>query len=166
MAKKFKLVYEDNGIIKGSYSGIPSKKDEALIERAVLEGTKPVPPAPGPSPEPEVDNEKVMQELHDCLEFIMREEGNVNRVFEFKNCTYRLLKDMWESLDSGYVKEFMIDNYGINFFMEHDFNFNLNIPGEIEATSELSFEFVGGDNTYFEVSIETDTETGDSRVFA
>lgn len=50
MSKKFKLVYEDSGIIKGSYSGIPAKSDEALIERAVLEGTKPVPPAPAPGP--------------------------------------------------------------------------------------------------------------------
>ena len=57
MSKKFKLVYEDNGVIKGSYSGIPSKDDVSLIERAVLDGSKPIPPAPqpGPTPEPEID---------------------------------------------------------------------------------------------------------------
>ena len=48
--KQFSLVYEDNGVLKGSYSGIPSKNDTALIERAILEGTKPAPqPVPGPS---------------------------------------------------------------------------------------------------------------------
>jgi len=167
MAKKFKLVYEDNGVIKGSYSGIPGKEDVSLIEREVLEGTKPVQPAPEPTPEPEYDNEKVMQELHDCLEFIMREEGNVDRVFEFKNCTYRLLKEMWESLDGNEVQEFIINILGINLFMEQDFNFslNLNTSNEAELTSEHSFDFVDDTTTtYFCASIETDAETGDSRV--
>ena len=49
MAKKFKVVYEDNGIIKGSYSGIPGKADQELIEKAVLEGSKSA-PAPQPAP--------------------------------------------------------------------------------------------------------------------
>ena len=59
MSKKFKLVYEQNGTIKGSYTGLPEKDDVDLIERAVLEGTKPVPsPTPGPGPAP-VGNKEI-----------------------------------------------------------------------------------------------------------
>ena len=46
MAKKFKLVYDQKGDLKGSYTGIPSTNDPVLIERAVLDGEK----APAPKP--------------------------------------------------------------------------------------------------------------------
>jgi len=47
MSKQFKLVYENEGELKGSYSGIPNSKDGNLIEREALEGKKPVtPPTP------------------------------------------------------------------------------------------------------------------------
>ena len=46
MAKKFKLVYDQKGTLKGSYTGIPGDKDPVLIERAILEGEK----APDPKP--------------------------------------------------------------------------------------------------------------------
>ena len=36
--KKFKLVYEKEGELKGSYSGIPANDDADVIKRAVLEG--------------------------------------------------------------------------------------------------------------------------------
>lgn len=53
MSKQFKLVYEKDGIVKGNYEGVPAGKDAPLIERAVLEGKKPVTPAPvPPGPEP------------------------------------------------------------------------------------------------------------------
>ena len=52
--KAYKLVYEDQGVLKGSYSGIPSKEDAPLIERAVLEGKKPA-PAPTPVPTGTID---------------------------------------------------------------------------------------------------------------
>ena len=44
--KKFKLIYEKNGAIYGSYSGKVTANDVLLIERAVLEGSKV--PAPRP----------------------------------------------------------------------------------------------------------------------
>jgi len=50
MSKKFNLVYDNKGTIKGSYSGIPGDGDISLIEREVLEGSKPVPPTPAPTP--------------------------------------------------------------------------------------------------------------------
>lgn len=58
--KKFKLVYEKDGILKGSNTGIPADTDTDLIERAVLEGSKPV-PAPGPGDEltPEAQEELI-----------------------------------------------------------------------------------------------------------
>ena len=53
MGKKFRLVYEKDGVIRGSYSGIATDNDVELIERAVLEGSKPAPaPTPGPGPKP------------------------------------------------------------------------------------------------------------------
>ena len=54
MEKKFKLVYENGGQIKGSYSGIKGKNDADLIERAVLEGSKKPAPTPGPQPTGEI----------------------------------------------------------------------------------------------------------------
>lgn len=51
MSKKFNLVYDSKGTLKGSYSGVPGKDDVSLIERAVLEGSKPQPePTPGIDP--------------------------------------------------------------------------------------------------------------------
>ena len=44
--KKFKLVYDKEGTLTGSYSGIPANDDVELIERAVLDGSK------DPEPEP------------------------------------------------------------------------------------------------------------------
>jgi len=66
MAKKYKLVYEDQGVIKGSYSGIPSKDDAELIPRDVLEGKK---PAPKPQPEPTGTIEITENGLIDVKEF-------------------------------------------------------------------------------------------------
>ena len=44
--KQYKLVYEKEGELKGSYSGIPANDDTDVIKRAVLEGKEdPVTPA-------------------------------------------------------------------------------------------------------------------------
>jgi len=37
---RYKLIYEKNGSIYGSHTGIPNENDVLLIERAVLEGLK------------------------------------------------------------------------------------------------------------------------------
>ena len=44
--KKFKLVYDNQGTITGSYSGIPANDDVALIDRAVLDGEEEPAPVP------------------------------------------------------------------------------------------------------------------------
>ena len=44
--KKFKLVYDNQGTITGSYSGIPANDDVALIEKTVLEGEEEPTPVP------------------------------------------------------------------------------------------------------------------------
>lgn len=44
--KKFKLVYEKQGTLTGSYSGIPANDDVALIDRAVLDGEEEPAPVP------------------------------------------------------------------------------------------------------------------------
>lgn len=44
--KKFKLVYEKQGTITGSYSGIPANDDVALIDKAVLDGEEEPAPVP------------------------------------------------------------------------------------------------------------------------
>lgn len=38
MSKQFKLVYENAGELKGSYTGIPANNDVDVIKRTVLEG--------------------------------------------------------------------------------------------------------------------------------
>lgn len=47
--ERYKLVYENSGMIRGSRTGIPAEQDVDIIERAVLEGLKdPTPMPPGP----------------------------------------------------------------------------------------------------------------------
>ena len=47
MSKQFKLVYENAGELKGSYTGIPANDDVDVIKRTVLEGKEdPTPVGP------------------------------------------------------------------------------------------------------------------------
>lgn len=63
MAKKFKLVYDQKGDIKGSYTGIPNADDPVIIERATLDGEK----APDPKP---VGEKKIVENgKHDVVAF-------------------------------------------------------------------------------------------------
>jgi len=68
MSKKFNLVYDSKGTLKGSYSGIPGKDDVSLIERAVLDGSK-----PAPSPSGGVDTNYITHWLDDG-------DGNIFRM--------------------------------------------------------------------------------------
>ena len=106
MAKKFKLVYEDNGIIKGSYTGIPAKSDEALIERAVLEGTKPVPPAPEPGPTPEEPIEVSIDEFMNVLESLCISEEYLLEYDQDYVCriTGTDLVNKFADLDTGIIQ--------------------------------------------------------------
>ena len=46
MSKQFKLVYENAGELKGSYTGIPANDDVDVIKRTVLEGKESAPVGP------------------------------------------------------------------------------------------------------------------------
>lgn len=63
MAKKFKLVYDQKGDIKGSYTGIPNADDPIIIERATLDGEK------APAPKPAGEKKIVNNGKHDVAAF-------------------------------------------------------------------------------------------------
>lgn len=72
MSKKFKLVYESEGYLKGSYSGIPSKNDEKIVERAVLEGSK-----SQPEPTPSIDPAELAKKIIlNYIEFNKHDDTN------------------------------------------------------------------------------------------
>jgi len=198
MAKKFKLVYEDNGTIKGSYSGIPSKNDPELIDRAALEGLEPAPvPEPtgsieitengeydvkkfasakvnvGEEPDPEpIDWEtewRIINDFRSCLEVVAFGGTNVNETFEFTNCPYIWLEEIWTSFDTEAINRFIIclpagpeEETAGKLQIKDNLTFKLNLKshiGEAEATSENSFDFLNNG-----IFVETDAETGDSRI--
>jgi len=165
MAKKFKLVYEEKGGIKGSYSGFPGKEDTYLIEKEVLEGTKE--PSPTPSPDEPVDNEKSLAEFKTCLEEVASisidtDDIKINKIFKFKNFDYYRLGNIWTELDTEAVKQIqqcLPESPDPEYTGKLHLNYTgtLTPYGTAEATSENSFDFF-----CTSVSIETDAETGDS----
>ena len=165
MSKKFKLVYEDNGVIKGSYSGIPAKSDASLIERSVLEGSK-----PAPTPDEPIDNEKSFEALKQFIEYIVlledKKSYKAEKIFNFKNCPFSSMDEFWINLDAESVQ-------WIHTFIEQEamlleFNCSMTLPAY--ASSENSLTFFNVANSYAEptsycsISWETDAETGDSWV--
>ena len=76
--KKFKLVYEKDGFLKGSNTGIPADADADLIEIAVLEGSKPVPPAPAPGPAPHGNIEITTTEKVDVANYATAQVVDAN----------------------------------------------------------------------------------------
>lgn len=147
MSKRFKLVYEDNGMIKGSYSGIPSKGDVNLIERATLEGTKPVPPAPEPEPTPEelVDNEKSAQELYKCFEEIVSalvddtvSELNIDRTFKFKDASFNYLAEVFTGLEAE-TFDYLFYNSKPGGAFSLDFEFSMHTPAVLVEHPDKDF---------------------------
>ena len=189
--KAFRLVYGDKeGVIKGSYTGIPGKDDPALIERDVLEGGKKAEPtipepteeititengeydvkayasakvtvtAPEPDPEPEVDNEQSLEDAKTCLERLLSE-------------------DISESFEEQFrFKDFSCEDFADLLCTLDDEAFNLLslkigagcVTLETELTTRVSADALDEYNLSLipgiDVVREMDAETGDSRITA
>lgn len=165
MSKKFKLVYEDKGIIKGSYTGIPADGDEALIERAILEGSKPVPPAPEPGPSPEEPIEVSIDEFISVLESLCISEEYPLEYDQDYVChvTGTDLVNRFEDLDADFLKWFIEDcaTPWISVFgwdLEQLAENALGVAGILGEYSPKEIKY----GPLFGFSVETDTETGDS----
>ena len=169
MKKRYKLIYEDDDKLKGSYSGIPAKDDPALIDVAVLDGSEPVKPEPKPEP---IDNAASIHALKEALE--LAAEGNaVDAEFEFDRCDFQLFQEMWDSFDYEAFLRLMSDG-GTTLQIRHEGAISLPVGGSFYPASENSVDVVdsmhefdsrgNGYSMQYSVSLEVDAETGDVRL--
>jgi len=70
--KPYKLIYEEDGLIKGSYDKFSHPDDVVIVERALIEGKKapvPVDPEGTPATEAQTLTPEVQQQLMEEEEF-------------------------------------------------------------------------------------------------
>ena len=150
--KKFKLVYEKEGELKGSYSGIPANDDADVIKRTVLEGKEdPVAPT-----DPTALYHKLVP-----LDFGEATPSGTEKVYEMSIDAETIM-----SLHSSYItasfrityedREYVVISYG---FDEEGIKL-INLV-DIYADDPNAEEH----NTFDLIRVETDADTGDSQVF-
>ncbi len=152
--KQYKLVYEKEGELKGSYSGIPANDDTDVIKRAVLEGKEdPVTPT---------DPTEIYHKLvpFDLGETVFNAEDNH---YHFDESVYLTINDIIElSVNADYHcpfrfiyndKEYIIVAYDT---VEEDYYKNLNNLVDIYADDPSAEEH----NTFDSIICEIDAEVG------
>lgn len=167
-SKKFKLVYNKDGVITGSYSGIPGSEDVELIERAVLDGSK----EPSPEPEPEPAEEITLEEFKAMLESLYCDEPEY--ILDYNkdyvcHANSSVITEMWESFDSElvvHVIEDMVNNHWFSYDgyqvigVHEDYVYQINADLQLISVNYGTVEQVPA----YSISVETDAETGDSRI--
>ena len=166
--KQFKLVYENAGELKGSYTGIPADDDTDVIKRAVLEGKED--PAPTPEPEP-VDPSPIIDAVTydfgianwsdewnayvcsiepEAFIKIVDLAGTDNISFPFKVT----IKNEQEDIESTHV---IISYYGL-YSMEDQYML-YNMQDVLVDDPDLTVQ-----TTFDRLAVESAAETGDSAV--
>lgn len=154
--KQYKLVYEKEGELKGSYSGIPANNDADVIKRTILEGKEdPVTPA-----DPTTLYHKLVP-----LDFGETTPSGTEKVYDMAAAT-AVVWDIYNDLITTAFrftyegKEYIVISYENGEVVSEGEARLINLV-DIYADDPTAEEH----NTFESIDIETDAETGDSRVY-
>ena len=162
--KQFKLVYENAGELKGSYTGIPADDDTDVIKRAVLEGKE----DPAPTPEPLNPSEVFNLGTFDLGAAIWDEETNsyslnadtelVKKIMEIGEAFPVPFKITLETKEEVVESTHVVTNYEVEVISEGNlrmYNMEDVLIDDPTLTIWTNFE---------KLEITTDFESGDSYV--
>ena len=172
--KKFKLVYDKQGVITGSYSGIPANTDVALIDRDVLDGKE----EPTPADPTELLHEVVSLDFGTATwtdeynAYIFDDGDDVDaefaeKILEFVKEAQNARADValpfrFITETSDHVKEY---EYLITYYNAQEPEYESSYLYFVNL-EDIYINDASGTvhNTFEKLALETDAETGDTKV--
>ena len=154
--KQYKLVYEKEGELKGSYSGVPTANDADVIERAVLEGKE------DPTP---VDPTALYHKLVP-LDFDEVTPSGTEKVYEMLSVDPVHVWDLYNDRISTAFRFICEDREYIVISYESDETSTAEEARLINLVDIYADDPNAEEHSTFDkISMETDAETGNMRVF-